>query len=45
MSNLDTKQRDALPDSDFADPKNRLFPIIDQDDVNAAAKLLGKAAR
>jgi|GEM_PF-1469260 len=43
MSKLDTKERDALSDDDFGDPKNRLFPIVDQDDVDSASKLIGKA--
>jgi hypothetical protein len=43
MSKLTKKQRDELPLSDFADPERRLFPILDQDDVDSAAKLLGKA--
>lgn len=43
MSNLTKKQRDALPESAFGDPKNRLFPILDQDDVDSAARLIGKA--
>lgn len=43
MSNLDTKQRKALPLSDFGDPDRRLFPIVDQDDVDSAAHLIGKA--
>jgi hypothetical protein len=43
MSNLSAKQRDALPDSAFCDPKNRDFPIIDAADVTSAAHLIGKA--
>lgn len=44
MSKLTTKQRLALPLSDFGDPKRRLFPIVDAADVDAAAHLIGKAA-
>lgn len=43
MSTLSQQQRDALPDSAYCDPKNRLFPIIDAADVLAAAHLIGKA--
>jgi hypothetical protein len=43
MSKLTKKQRDALPESDFGDPARRLFPIVDQDDVDSAAHLIGKA--
>jgi hypothetical protein len=43
MSTLNTAQRKALPLSDFGDPTNRLFPIVDQDDVDSAAHLIGKA--
>jgi hypothetical protein len=43
MSKLSKKQRDALPESDFGDPARRLFPIVDQDDVDSAAHLIGKA--
>lgn len=43
MSTLDTKQRDALPAADFGDPAGRSFPIVDQDDVDSAAHLIGKA--
>lgn len=42
MSNLTEHERSKLPLSDFAGP-GRTFPIIDQDDVDSAAKLLGKA--
>ncbi|MGN6810144.1 MAG: hypothetical protein ACTHMP_04660, partial [Thermomicrobiales bacterium] len=34
---------DALPLDSFGDPDNRLFPIVDQDDVDSAAHLIGKA--
>ncbi len=44
MSTLNTKQRDALKDADFGDPAGRKFPILDQDDVDSAAHLIGKAA-
>ncbi len=49
MSNLSTKERNQLPDSAFCyvkgsgDKKVRLFPILDQDDVNSAAHLIGKS--
>lgn len=43
MSKLTKKQRDELPLSDFGDPDRRLFPIVDQDDVDSAAHLIGKA--
>jgi len=43
MSDLNTAQRDALPLSDFGDEQRRLFPILDQDDVDSAAHLIGKA--
>lgn len=43
MSTLTQKQRDALAASSFGDPKNRLFPILDQNDVDSAAHLIGKA--
>jgi hypothetical protein len=42
-SELDTAARDNLKDSDFADPAGRKFPILDQDDVDSAARLIGKA--
>jgi len=35
--------RDKLHESDFGDPERRLFPIMDQDDVDSAARLIGKA--
>lgn len=37
-------KRDALPAADFGDPERRLFPVADQDDVDSAARLIGKAA-
>lgn len=37
-------KRDAHPEADFGDPKGRKYPIKDQDDVDSAAKLIGKAA-
>jgi hypothetical protein len=43
MSKLSKKQRDELPESDFGDSTRRLFPIVDQDDVDSAARLIGKA--
>lgn len=42
MSNLDKAARDKLPKSAFALPDQRLYPIVDQDDVDSAAKLIGK---
>lgn len=38
-------ERDALPDSDFGfvDGDRRLFPIVIEDDVMAAARLIGRA--
>lgn len=36
--------RDKLPDSDFADPKNRKYPIVSPSDVSDAAGLAGHAA-
>lgn len=43
MSKLSKAERDKLPESDFGDPERRLFPIVDQDDVESAAHLIGKA--
>jgi hypothetical protein len=43
MSTLTAKQRRALPLSDFGDPERRLFPIVDQADVESASHLIGKA--
>lgn len=43
MSKLTTAQRKALDIADFGDPGRRLFPIVDQDDVDSAARLIGKA--
>lgn len=45
MSDLSVTQREKIKDpaEHFGDPGNRLFPIIDQSDVDAAAKLIGKA--
>ena len=44
MSTLTKEQRAKLPAEDFGDPERRLFPIVDQDDVDSAAHLVGKAA-
>jgi hypothetical protein len=44
MSNLTAKQRRELPLEDFGQPSKRLFPILDQADVDAAARLIGKAS-
>jgi hypothetical protein len=43
MSVLTKQQRDRLPLSSFADPSRRLFPILDQSDLNAVSHLIGKA--
>jgi len=43
MSNLSKEQRDKLPLDSFGDPQRRLFPIVDQADVDSAAHLIGKA--
>src|SRR5438270_250211 len=43
MSKLSKAQRDKLPESSFGDPARRLFPILEQDDVDSAAHLIGKA--
>ncbi len=43
LSNLTTEERRNLPLEDFGDPERRLFPIVDQEDVDAAARLIGKA--
>ena len=40
---ISSKERKALPDEDFAGP-NRTFPIADQDDVESAKHLIGKAS-
>lgn len=37
------KERDKVPDEDFGDPKERKFPIRNQQDVHDAASLVGKA--
>lgn len=44
MSNLSKAERDKLPAADFADEAHRLFPILDSEDVEKAAHLVGKAA-
>lgn len=43
MSNLTTAQRNKLPNAAFCGP-NRTYPILDQDDVDSAAHLIGKAS-
>jgi hypothetical protein len=43
MAKLTKEQRDKLPAEDFGDPKKRLFPITDQDSLDAAARLHGHA--
>ncbi len=40
---MSQKQRDALPDSDFAWPEEQKYPIPDQAHLDAAVKLLGHA--
>lgn len=40
---LSKKQRDELPKNSFGHPEKRLFPILTQDDVTSASKLLGRA--
>src|SRR5258708_6406117 len=40
---ISQKTRDALPESDFAWPEERKFPIDSQEHLDAAAKLLGHA--
>lgn len=41
MARLTTKERNALPSSDFADPKNRKYPMEDKGHAEAAQ---GRAA-
>lgn len=41
MARLTTKERNALPSSDFADPKNRKYPMEDKGHAMAAQ---GRAA-
>jgi hypothetical protein len=36
-------ERDKMPESDFADPSERKYPIKDQTHLEAACKLLGRA--
>lgn len=43
MSKWTKADRDALPEADFGEPASKLFPIKDQDDVDSAARLIGKA--
>jgi hypothetical protein len=38
MASLTKEQRDLLPKHDFGDPHRRLYPVVDQDDLNAHAK-------
>ncbi|MBE3584844.1 MAG: hypothetical protein IMW94_01480 [Thermoanaerobacter sp.] len=37
------KDREKIPPKDFGDPKNRKFPIVVPQDVEDAARLIGKA--
>ena len=43
FSVLSKADRKKLKKSDFGDPERLLYPIMDQSDVNAAARLIGKA--
>lgn len=43
MAYIPKAERDALPASDFGDPQRRLFPIRNQQDVDDAARLIGRA--
>lgn len=43
MSSLTTAQRAKLPASSFGDPERRLFPVVDQADIESAKHLIGKA--
>lgn len=43
MTKWTQAKRDALPLSQYGDPDHKLFPIADQDDVDSAAHLIGKA--
>lgn len=36
------KKRSALDDSDFALPSERKFPVVDQEDLNSAVRLIGQ---
>ena len=40
---ISKKQRDSIDKSDFAWPEERKFPITSQQQVDSAAKLLGRA--
>ena len=39
----DKEARDALPDEDFGWPEEKKYPIKDQEDMDAATKLVGRA--
>src|SRR5262245_14810315 len=39
------KERDALPEEDFAWPEERKFPIRNAEDVESAARLIGRAPK
>ena len=43
MSNWTKEKRDELPLKYFGDPDGRKYPIQDQDDVDSASHLIGKA--
>ena len=45
MARLTTTERDALPDSEFAIPDKREFPIEDKAHQIAAERLLGRAVK
>ncbi len=42
MAKLTTAERNALPSSDFADPKNRAYPMEDAGHRTAAAGMVAK---
>jgi hypothetical protein len=44
MATWTAEKRRKLPKSDFGDPDHLAFPISDQDDVDSASHLIGKAA-
>lgn len=43
FSKLSKEDRAKLDPAEFGDPARRLFPIMDQSDVDAASRLIGKA--
>lgn len=40
---ISQKERDKVADEDFGDPENRKYPVRNQQDLDSAAKLIGKA--